>query len=134
MLKNLKSKIYALIGYIGAVATFASAAVGTAGINSLAFMVQVASGATLDDSNFITLKFQECDTEGGTYVDAGADAYYPNAQLTLKAAQIGVITAVEYRGNAPFVKLVGTATGTVAGTMAAMALSLDPEAKPSNVL
>lgn len=134
MLRNLKNEIYAILVYIGSVAaTLTSSAVGTEGINSLAFLIQLSSDAAIDASNYLTVTFTECDTLGGTYVAAGADSYYPDHPLLNEASMAGKVIAAEYRGNAAFVKCVLTETGAVTGTGAIMAISLDPEAKPSNL-
>ena len=135
MLKNIKAKIYAVLVYIGSLAaTVTSAAVPTEGINSLGFLIQLGSDLVVDGSNYLTVTFLECDTFAGTYVAAPADAYYPDHKVINQAGYAGQVICAEYRGNAAFVKCVLTETGTVTGTGAILATSLDPEAKPSNLL
>lgn len=135
MLRNIKAKIYAVLVYIGSLAaTVTSAAVGTAGINSLGFLIQLGSDLVVDADNYLTITFLESDELAGTYAAAPPEAYYPDMVVINDAALAGKIVCAEYRGNAPFVKCVLTKTGTTAGTGAISAVSLDPEVKPSNLI
>ena len=129
---NIKGRIYAKPVYQGAANAFTSVAVPAKDINSLGFLVNVdATGATIDASNKLTFTFTECDTLGGTYVAAPADAYYANHPELNSASMIGATTVVEYRGSAAFVKLVATETGTAVGNIQVTALSLHPETMPA---
>jgi len=129
---NIKDRIYAKPVYQGAVDAFTSVAVSTKDINSLGFLVNVdATGATLAPANKLAFTFEECDTEAGTYVAAPAESYYPAQKELNDTLQIGASTAIEYRGQAAFVKIVGVKTGAPAGNMSVVALSLHPEAMPA---
>ena len=128
---NIKDKIYAKPVYQGTVDALTSTAVSTKDINSLGFLVNVATGASVSGSAKLAFTFTECDTEGGTYVAAPDEAYYPDQKELSAAAQVGATTVIEYRGQAPFVKLVATKTGSPTGNMSVVAVSLHPEAMPA---
>lgn len=128
---NIKGRIYAKPAHQGALDTFTSKSVSTKDINSLGFLVSVASTATLlDASNKIVFSFEES-SDDSTYVAAPAESAYPDQAELNAAAQIGKTTVIEYRGQAAFVKLVGTKTGAPAGDFSVVALSLHPETMPA---
>lgn len=126
---NIKGRIYAKPAHQGAMDTFTSKSVSTKDINSLGFLVNVASTATLlDASNKIVFYFEES-SDDSTYVVAGS-AYPDQAELNA-ADQIGKTTVIEYRGQAAFVKLAGVKIGEPVGDFSVVALSLHPETMPA---
>lgn len=130
MNRNLKAKIAAKKVYDGNVDAFTSTAIKTAEIDSLAFLVSVDAGATVDAANKIDFTFEESQ-DGVTYAPASSESQYEGQVALNDAGMVGTTQVVEYRGVAPYVKIKGAKTGTTAGTMSVLALSLHPSLKPA---
>jgi hypothetical protein len=125
MNKDIKNKIALcpIIDPVAITATTTSDLVDLQNFESVAIVVQIGAGS-FDGSNYLTYKLQEADvTTGTSFTDvATADLVGSFSVVNGTAADANSIQRVGYIGDARYIRLVATETGTVSSVISATAV------------
>jgi hypothetical protein len=130
-----QTKVSKAFAYASRTATANGEIIDTKGFDALTFVVQLATVATADSSNYFTFTLEAGDDSGltdGATVTAATGLLGSNLVINDATAQSNYIGMMGYGGGKRYVRLVLTETGTASAAFSAVAVQGLPGVAPTD--